>query len=213
MSATPTLDDLLLAHAAGSLPGPVALIVASHLALSPESRRRYRAYEALGGALLERIEPVPCAPGAWERLLARLDDARPEPSLPPEPLPADLRPLPAPLRRCLSGSLEALPWYQNAGALHAELGLEAPGWRTTLIKVPAGRPYPRHGHGGTELILVLDGAFRDESGRHDRGELVIAGPEHEHQPVAEPERDWLWLRVLDAPLRPTAGSQGLLRPL
>jgi anti-sigma factor RsiW len=68
-AATPTLDELLAAHAAGRLPPPVALVVASHLALSPESRRRHRAYEAVGGALLEAIEPAPLAPtpgtGSW----------------------------------------------------------------------------------------------------------------------------------------------------
>jgi putative transcriptional regulator len=194
----------------------VALIVASHLALSPESRRRYRAYEALGGALLERIEPDACAPDAWERLLARLDDADREPAPTLPPVPESLRSIPSPLRRHLPGSLDALPWYRKAEALQADLRPETPGWRTTLIKVPAGRPYPRHDHAGTELILVLDGAFRDRSGRHIRGELVIAGAGEEHAPVAEPERDWLWLRVLDAPLRPKSPLtrlRGLLRPL
>jgi putative transcriptional regulator len=211
MSETPTLDDLLAAHAAGNLSMPVALIVASHLALSVESRCRYHAYEAVGGALLRQIEPVPCAPEAWDRLCARLDDEGPEPHRPPPPAPS-LRHIPDPLRQHLPDSLEALPWRRLGEATQADLDLRDPGYRTTLIRVPPGSTYPRHTHGGTELILVLEGGFRDESGRHLRGELVIAGPEIEHQPVAEPGQDWLWLRVLDAPLRPTGPIGRLLAP-
>src|SRR5690606_3397923 len=74
-----SLDDLLAAHAAGRLAEPVALIVTTHLALMPESRARYRRYEAIGGTLLEGIEPVPLADAAWSRLCGRLDQAPAEP--------------------------------------------------------------------------------------------------------------------------------------
>jgi putative transcriptional regulator len=213
MSETPTLDDLLAAHAAGSLPAPVALIVASHLALSSESRRRYHAYEAVGGTLLRQIEPVPCAPDAWDRLCAQLRDEDREPIHAPVPPAApSLRHIPDPLRRHLPSSLEVLPWRRIGDATQADLDLASPGYRTTLVKVPPGAAYPAHAHEGTELILVLEGGFRDRDGRHLRGELVIAGPEIEHQPIAEPGQDWLWLRVLDAPLRPTGAVGRQLAP-
>ena len=72
-----TLDELVAAHAAGRLPPPLALIIGSHLALSPESRAAHDAFEAAGGVLLEQIEPAPLGPGAWERLAQRLADPAP----------------------------------------------------------------------------------------------------------------------------------------
>jgi putative transcriptional regulator len=214
----PTLDELLAAHAAGSLPAPVSLIVGTHLALSPASRRRYALYEAAGGVLLDRIEPAPMAPDAWARICARLDGAgrdgppgrrgHPKRPAPPPPDPA-LRRIPRPLRDYLPPSLDALPWRHLTDAATAELAVPAPpGYSATLINVRAGRPFPRHSHEGTELILVIDGGFRDESGHYVRGDLQIAGPDVEHQPVADEGRDWLWLRVLDAPLRPSPAPGG-----
>ena len=76
------------------------------LALSPESRKRYRSFEAAGGVLLERLEPARLAPGAWQRLCARLDGEPPEPVPPPRPVPAAMRRLPGPLREVLPGSLD-----------------------------------------------------------------------------------------------------------
>src|SRR4051795_2766311 len=134
MSERLTLDELLAAHAAGRLPPPLALIVASHLALSPESRQRYRSFEAAGGVLLERLEPARLAPGAWQRLCARLHDEPPEPGPPPPPgpaagpperappprlVPAALRRLPSPLREVLPDSLDELRWRGFGGVAEA----------------------------------------------------------------------------------------------
>ena len=230
-AATPTLDELLAAHAAGRLPPPVALVVASHLALSPESRRRHRAYEAVGGALLEAIEPAPLAPDAWDRLLARLDDADREPGrepsvrprgpevgLAPGAGPEVLGRLPRPLRDLLPDPPEGLPWRRLGGgaAAAAELDPGWPGHRTTLLRMRPGGAFPHHTHRGVELVLVLEGAFRDETGRYGRGDLQIADAAVEHGPVAEAGGECLCVRVLDAPLR-RAGVLGRLldpfRPL
>jgi putative transcriptional regulator len=207
MSDASTMDELLAAHAAGHLPAALALIVATHLALSPESRRRYRCFEAAGGVLLDRIEPVPLAHGAWERLVARLDA---EEDAKPARAPAVSWPgIPRPLRDHLPASPDAVPWRRLPNARAIDLDLGETGFRTSLISVDAGRAFPRHGHAGRELILTLEGGFRDESGHYRRGDLQIAGAGEEHQPVADEGQDWLWLRVLDAPLRPVGEFAGL----
>src|SRR3954447_5451777 len=109
MSERLTLDELLAAHAAGRLPPPLALIVASHLALSPESRKRYRSFEAAGGVLLERLEPARLARGPWQRLGAGLEEPR-DPVPPPRPVPEAVRCFPSPLREVLPDSLDGLRW-------------------------------------------------------------------------------------------------------
>jgi putative transcriptional regulator len=70
-----------------------------------------------------------------------------------------------------------------------------------LLYIPAGQPVPDHGHRGTELTLVLQGAFRDESDRFGPGDLEIANEEVNHQPIAELGADCICLAATDAPLR------------
>src|SRR5690242_21496215 len=154
MSDASTLDELLAAHAAGHLSPALAVIVATHLALSPESRRRYRCFEAAGGVLLDRIEPVALAPDAWQRILARLDA---EEGTKPAPAPVPSWPrIPRPLRDHLPALPDAVPWRPLPNARAIDLDLGDPGFRTSLISVHAGQAFPRHGHAGRELILTLE---------------------------------------------------------
>jgi putative transcriptional regulator len=203
------VDDLLIAHAAGKLPEPVGLAVATHLALNPAARARYRRYEAVGGALLDELEPAELAPDAWEQLEAQLDDAVPE--LDCRAVAADLR-LPQPLRDYVPGPLETLRWRNYGAAAELELPIRAPGYRTTLIRVKAGRQVPQHTHEGSELTVVLDGAFHDETGHYGRGDLVIADSSLDHCPVADEDQDCLCLAVTDAPLRLTGRFGRFLNP-
>lgn len=215
MSERPSVDELLMAHAAGRLPEPVALAVATHLALCPAVRARYAAYEAVGGALLESLPPAELAPDAWQRLLGRLDelpDAAPEAEARGEALPAVGHRLPRPLRDYLPGPLEALRWRSYGSAAEVELPVRAPGYRATLIRVRAGKAVPQHTHEGNELTVVLEGGFHDERGHYRRGDLVIADASVDHKPVADAGEDCLCLAVTDAPLRLTGMFGRFLNP-
>jgi putative transcriptional regulator len=54
-----------------------------------------------------------------------------------------------------------------------------------LLKLAAGCKLPEHGHGGTELTLVLDGVVVDRTGRYHVGDLQEVDDEIEHQPAAD----------------------------
>ena len=82
-----------------------------------------------------------------------------------------------------------------------------------LLFIPAGQAVPDHGHRGTELTLVLQGAFRDASDRFGPGDLEIATQADEHTPVAEAGADCICLAATDAPLRFTGMIPRLLQPL
>lgn len=209
MSEPMSVDELLIAHAAGKLPEPVGLAVATHLALCPAARARYRLYESFGGALLDDLEPAMMAGDAWDRLSKRLDDDDPAP-LPAAPPGQPL--LPRPLRDYLPAPLEQLRWRNYGPAAEIELRIPAPGYRTTLLRVRAGRKVPQHTHEGNELTVVLDGSFHDETGHFHRGDLVIADGSLDHRPVADEDRDCLCLAVTDAPLRLTGRFGRLLNP-
>jgi len=213
-----TIDDLLLAHAAGRLPEPVGLLVASHLTLAPQSRRAYARYEAVGGALLDEIEPEPLSGEAWKAVQGRLE-SRPsgEPSVGRRVAdcgsfddgPSDI---PRPLRAYLPGNLETLNWRNYGPVSEADLSIDCPGYRSRLILLKAGRAVPKHTHEGQELTLVLRGAFRDGIGHYRRGDVAIADASIDHRPMADRDRDCLCFAVTDAPLRLTGRFGRLLSP-
>lgn len=210
-------DEYLLDHASGADSAPVSLLLDTHLALNPDARRRYRSFEALGGAMLSAIEPVDTAPGAFERLMARIDagDQPRGPASPPAlAATADDSLLPAPLRARIGADIAALDWRQVTRGVHeAALDVAGPdGERATLLRIAAGRAVPRHTHRGAEMTLVLDGAYDDAAGHYARGDLSIADRSVDHRPVACDGRDCLCLVVTSAPVRLTGPLMRLLNP-
>lgn len=82
-------EDRLAAYAAGGSSEAESLLVASHLVLCPDCRRRVGDYEALGGMLLEALPAEPLAEDSLARTLARLDRTAPEaPPVARAPAPA-----------------------------------------------------------------------------------------------------------------------------
>lgn len=209
-----TIDDLLLAHAAGRLPEPVGLVVATHLSLAPSNRRVYREYEALGGAMLEEIEPANLAPGSFERLLARLDEDECDADIfaeaPPSMLSSEL---PAPLRPYVPSGLDSLPWRHFGAVSEARLSIDDSTYRARLIVLKAGKAVPKHTHEGQEITVVLKGAFDDGLAHYARGDIAIADAHVDHRPVADADEDCLCLTVTDAPLRLTGTFSRFLNPL
>lgn len=203
-------DELLLDYATGSLPEPLALLVAAHVTLSPETRRQVREMEAVGGAMMETVEPAKLSDGALDAVLARLDEApQSADEKAAETKPQTAQPkgdgrVPAPLRSYLADGLETIEWRHRGGSV-AEFDLlpDYPGFKTRLLKLKAGSRVPQHTHGGAEYTLVLEGSFTDETGRYGRGDVSVADPEVTHQPQAGSECDCICLAVTDAPLKMT----------
>ena len=217
MPAFHATDDLLLRYASGHLPEAQSLVIATHLALCPICRAKVAEYEALGGALVEDLDPVPVAEDALAAVLARLDEpdhARDAAVLwPKAPLSqADLL-VPRPLRDYLGISLGELSWRRlMPGLEEADIAVGPESVRARLMRVESGKGMPRHSHEGEEMTLVLSGAYRDESGCYRRGDLQIADPEIDHRPVADEGEPCICLVVTDAPLKLTGPFGRLLNP-
>lgn len=195
--------EVLLDHAAGALEPTAALVIDCHAAMCAECRQAVATFEAAGGELLDQVAPAALGPGSLEAVLARLDAAAPvAPPVPPAPL---LEQLPRPLRPHAARALAARPWASLiAGVRALDLDLPVlPGGAVQILEIAAGRGVPRHGHGGSELVLVLSGAFTDETGRYGAGDLQFSGRADTHRPVAEPGETCRVLAVADAPLRLT----------
>lgn len=211
-------DELLLDHATGSLSEGWRIAVATHLALCPHCRSRLRTMEMAGGALMAEADPVEAEDDSWERLRATLLDAearrRPDTSAEPA-VPGDRDiVLPEPLRSYLGGDVDSLKWKPlGLGAYHIPIATDDKTTTARLLRIPAGKPVPEHGHGGRELTLVLAGSFHDGEMLFARGDLEEADQDLQHQPVATPDQDCICLAVTDAPLRFRSRLLRLVQPL
>lgn len=215
-------DELLLDYASGALGEAWSLAVATHLALCPQCRASLAELEAMGGALLESLAPTAVAESAFDAVMARLDEA-PESQIDlraaaasPASGAAGAPVLPEPLRSYVGGDVDSLDWQRlGLGAYQLPIATaEGAGeGNARLLRIPAGRPVPEHGHGGLELTLVLCGAFSDATGEYRRGDLQVADESLEHQPVAAKGEDCICLAVTDAPLRFSSLAARLVQPL
>jgi len=190
-------DTLLMAYAAGSLPEAFSLLVATHISLCDECRAAAQAYEAVGGAVMETGDEAQLSRGSLDAVLARLDDT-----------PAELRPaprrvgiFPAPLVGYVGGGADRVKWRPVGMGVRQAILVADRAASVRLLHIPAGQAVPDHGHGGTELTLVLQGAFRDETGLYGPGDVEMADEALEHTPIAEPGQDCICLAATDARLR------------
>ena len=109
--------------------------------------------------------------------------------------------LPKPLQDYVGGDLDKVSWRNLGGGVKQAVLKTSNQATVRLLKIPAGAAMPDHGHSGTELTLVLKGAFRDDDGRFGRGDIEIANEDLQHTPIAEDGEDCICLAATDAPLR------------
>ncbi len=194
-------DDLLMGYATGALPQAFDLVIATHVSLCDDARARLEAFEAVGGAVLEDLDQVDVAEDSLEQTLAKITGGAPAER--PIVMPGTF---PTPLQSVVGGDEEAVRWrYVGRGVKQCVLHSDENG-TARLLKIPAGRSMPEHSHNGTEMTLVLKGAFRDEDGVFARGDIEVADPNVSHTPIAEPGEDCICLVATDARLK----FQGLL---
>ena len=131
---------------------------------------------------------------------------------PPRPQPSDVRP-PAPLADYIGGDLAQVKWRSLGMGVRQAILPTATSASARLLFIPAGQAVPDHGHRGTELTLVLQGAFRDATDRFGVGDLEIANQDLNHTPTAEAGLDCICLAATDAPLRFNSLIPRLLQPI
>lgn len=200
-------EPVLTAYAAGTLPEAFSLVVASHISLCDDCRAELAALETVGGAVLESTT-ADMGAGSLDACLARLG----EPLAKPAPRPRHGQ-LPPPLADYIGGGLEAVRWKPLGLGVRQAILPTAKGASARLLYIPGGVAVPEHSHGGLEMTLVLQGAFRDDTARFGPGDVETTGEIDEHRPVAEPGAVCICLAATDAPLRFRGMMPRLLQPL
>jgi putative transcriptional regulator len=190
-------DALLMAYSAGNLPEAFNLTVAAHISMCDECRARLEAFDSVGGALVEESEAVEMSSGSLNAVLERLKD----PSESPKKQSKSKGVLPAPLQDYIGGDINAVRWKSIGMGVKQAILPTSRDATARLLFIPAGAAVPDHGHHGTELTLVLKGAFADEVDHFGPGDIEVANEELDHTPVADIGEDCICLAATDAPLK------------
>lgn len=184
-------EPTLAIYATGSLGRLPGLVVATHLSFCPTCRATAHIAETVGGLLLEQLPPTPLAPDALDRTLARLDGL----SDAPRHMDGTSKLLgrhpsvwPPPLHGLRVGRFRWLA----PGVHFAEL-LRSGDELLGLLRLRAGVAVALHGHRGTELTCVLEGAYRDDTGLYGPGDLEEADKQVRHRPLVHGPGDCLCL--------------------
>lgn len=192
-------DDLLMAYSSGSLNEAFSLMVAAHVSLCDTCRAQLETFDTVGGALLELEDAAaPLDPASLEATLARIA-AGPAAAAPDHRRPGGV--LPGPLQDYVGGDLDSIRWRPVGLGVKQAILKTGGDASARLLYIPAGVAVPDHGHNGTELTMVLQGAFSDEVDTFARGDVEIADETLEHTPVADIGADCICLAVTDAPLK------------
>jgi putative transcriptional regulator len=215
-----TADDIsgvMAAYSGGRLPVPLQLLIDTRRAYNGSAAESAFVADVIGGDALDNVRPIVVSSEMRARTLLAVSEWRA-----PERLEAlntaraagrglqELLDLPEPIRSLALSEAGRNGWrFAAPGVRRMELAREG---RTSaeLIRLEPGTGIPAHGHEGSEYTLVLTGAFHDGINAYEKGELCIAGPDTEHQPIARAGEVCIALAVTDAPLE-FRGALGVLQ--
>ncbi len=192
-------EPLLMSYAAGTLPEAFNLVVATHISMCDSCRAALAEYDAVGGEVMLDVDPIDVAEDALAATLALIENGSVD--TPVRKAAPTNSVFPAPLRDYVNGDVDAVKWRKVGGGVSQMLLSTSKDASVRLLHIPAGTAVPDHGHRGTELTLVLQGAFVDETDRFGAGDVEVANEDLNHTPVAEAGMDCICLAATDAPLR------------
>lgn len=210
-------DEWLLSYAAGTLDEAFSLLVASHLTYCAECRERVREAELIGGALLADMPAEPVADGSLDKILARLDDPEEQTAGDSIRVTHSDRTglLPGPLGEFIGGDIDSLPW-KFAGPGVRAVRLPSRGrddGRLWLLRARPGTRLPEHSHNGSELTLVIKGAYSVGGATFAAGDVEDVDNEHWHQPRVDGNDECICVVATDAPLKLRGFVSRLLQPV
>ena len=192
-------EPLLMGYAAGTLPEAFSLVIATHISMCDTCRAALAEYEALGGEVMMDAAPVDVSEDVLAATMALIANGPVTPAAAPARNRSGI--FPAPLSDYVGGDLDSVKWRKIGGGV-SQMVLDTDGAASVrLLRIPGGTAVPDHGHHGTELTLVLQGAFVDETDRFGTGDVEVANEDLHHTPVAEAGADCICLAATDAPLK------------
>ncbi len=112
-------------------------------------------------------------------------------------------------------SLDRLQWQWLAPGIRQypiEMPEECRG-SVRLLRIKAGMRIPEHGHGGSELTLILRGAYHDRFGRFGPGDVADLDEDAEHEPRVDKDGECICLVATEQAARFKGFLSRVLQPL
>ncbi len=192
-----------MAYSSGNLPEAFSLAVATHISMCDKCRAALESFDAVGGALLEDSAQVAVDMDALSKTLSMIRSGPQN----IDQLQSAERParkdceIPAPLLDYIGESFEDINWKSIGMGVKQSILETSDDATARLLYIPPGTAVPDHSHSGTELTLVLQGAFADEDDYFAAGDIEVADGDVEHAPVAADGEPCICLAVTEAPLK------------
>ena len=198
------LDALLLDYAAGGLPLPLEVLVETHLAMNEESAKTMNMLMKLGGVLLEDSDPVSLSEGALENVLKAIgQDEGKQPDTSKRKIDTNCALLPRPIADYLPDRNDPSWRRIGIGLFECDVVFDNDRGRAKFYRISPGTSIPSHTHTGTEVTLVLQGGFTDETGNYGAGDIAVQEEGGEHKPVADNDGECVVFAVNQGDIRLT----------
>ena len=208
---TKITDDWLLSYAAGALTEGHSVMVASHLAYHDDLRRKVADAEAIGGALIEDLEPASVPANMLERVLEQVDKNNGMRQKRAVGNGSGIAP--RPLIDYLGCDVDKLKWrMMGPGMRNVRLWTGPNDERLWLLRARGGVETPEHGHNGDEWTLVLKGAYTAADQHFAVGDLETADQDIVHQPVMDEDEECICLVLTTGLIRFKSPIARMIQP-
>lgn len=109
------------------------------------------------------------------------------------------------IRALLARSAEPGAWKHSGlpgiKKLSVQAGPSCSGAQAYLVKFGAGQRFPQHQHSGIEKVLLMSGAYTEDSGkRYETGDLHVSQPGTTHAFTIDDDEDCVAATLLHGPL-------------
>lgn len=195
-------ENVLVEYSTGTLHQAGSVLIATHLAICPTCRAEVETLDAVGGALLSKIEPAEIADGLLDRVLSHIDETPETDANSAGTTPStQASVIPRPLRDFIGDDLNSLNWVEDRpGIDRVDLPFGTDCIQAALFRVRGGGSVPQHTHSGNELVLILAGELTDDDGSYRPGDVAQADESVTHAPFVPCSDSCICLAIIEGGL-------------
>lgn len=175
-------SSTLMSYSSGTLGEALSTVASAHLDICQSCRTELRYMNAIGFSLLQDIDPtdvkvIPISPDAMHKRSSASSLNRVKSAVNSKSLDKNFHKL-------VGSNFEELPWqwlapgirFQKIDLSEGSLG------ELRLLNISPGLKLPEHGHRGSELTMVLQGCYQDETGCYGPGDIADLDEDMVHRP-------------------------------
>ncbi len=198
-------EATLQEYSVGALSKAMETLIACHLTVCPHCRHRAQLHDAVGGVMLDRIEPatVQTLPqNIIERASQQAELTKTKP-LEDDLSSRNTNGIPRPLARLLPAPIDQLKWRTIAPGLKQFNLTNQPrkDGAFKLISAAPGLSMSEHTHKHRELTYIVCGSYSDKFGQFNAGDISDLDDDDLHEPVVDSEIPCISLIATDAPVK------------